>query len=275
MYAGIDIGGTKTLVAAIDDNGVILNKIRFETPQDYDLFILSIRRAIRELQIDDFQAAGVGMPGKADEHGRGIWYGNLKWHNVPIQHDIEKAFHCPVVVENDAKMAALSEAMLLKEYSKVLYVTVSTGIGYGLVVDQKIDENIGNYGGTALLVEHHGKLTPWESFASGRAIVERYGKRAADITDKTTWEAIARDLTKGLVELIAVSEPDVIVFGGSVGAYFSHFGKLLESELQRYKTPLVKLPKLRPAERPEEAVLYGCYDLAKATYGRKSHAHAR
>jgi glucokinase len=268
MYVGVDIGGTKTLIAALDDSGAILEKIRFETPQTYEEFLKEFKKAAKQLKHHDFVAGGIGAPGKIDrERGSGIWFGNLKWQNVPIDHDIERILHCPMILENDAKMAALSEAMLLKgKYDKVLYVTVSTGIGYGLVVDQEIDPNIGDTGGKTMLVEHQGKLVPWESFASGRAIYEKYGKKAVDIHDERTWRAIVRNLKPGLIELIAVAQPDAIVFGGGVGTYFDRWGALLQQELDKFKTPLLSLPKLLAAQRAEEAVLYGCYDLARATF---------
>jgi predicted NBD/HSP70 family sugar kinase len=268
MYAGVDIGGTKTLVASLDNNGVITQKIRFETPKTYLAFIKQFKLAVQQLKVTDFVAGGVGAPGKIDRRdGSGIWFGNLSWKNVPLDHDIEQILECPIIVENDAKMAALSEAMMLKHtYNKVLYVTVSTGIGYGLVVNRTIDSAIGDGGGRKMLVEHHGKLVPWESFASGRAIVARYGKRAEDIHDQKTWRLIVKDLKPGLLQLIAIAEPEVIVIGGSVGTYFDRYGKLLTEELAAYKTPLVSLPDFCAAARPEEAVLFGCYDLAKATF---------
>jgi predicted NBD/HSP70 family sugar kinase len=282
MYVGVDIGGTKTLIAALDDNGVIVEKVRFETPKTYEGFLEEFKTAAKQLEHLDFKAGGIGAPGKIDrERGHGIWFGNLKWHNVPIDHDLELILHCPLVIENDAKMAALSEAMLLKKkFDKVLYVTVSTGIGYGLVVNQVIDPNIGDTGGKTMLVEHQGKLVPWESFASGRAIFEKYGKKAVDIHDEHTWRTIARNLKPGLIELIAIAQPDAIVFGGGVGTYFDRWGKLLEAELDKFKTPLVSLPKLMGAQRAEEAVLFGCYDLARVTFDhpkqdKRTHANAR
>jgi len=270
MYAGVDIGGTKTLVAALDDNGVITESRKFPTPRDYKHFLLELRHSVAFLTTKKFQAAGVGMPATSLDrtHGRGLSFSNLPWRNVPMQRDVEKLLACPVVVENDAKLGALSEAMLLKgKFSRVLYVTVSTGIGLGLVVDGHIDSNIGDAGGRLIMLEHHGKLVPWEQFASGHAIVERYGKQAHDITDATTWRAIARDLSIGIQELIALTEPEVIVFGGSVGTYFDRYGDYLHDELAKYETPLVPLPALQAASRPEKAVVYGCYDIARATYG--------
>lgn len=277
MYAAIDVGGTKTLVAAITDDGKISEKFRFETPKNYEFFLHELRFALHKLSHKDFHAAGIGLPGVLDrKHGRVRSLGNLPWKNVPILHDVERILHCPVVIDNDAKMAALSEAMLVRhDYSRVLYVTVSTGIGYGLVVDGQLDDSIGDAGGRAMLVEHHGKLVPWESFASGHAIVERYGKKAQDIHDATTWRAIVRDLQPGLLELIAITQPEIIIFGGSVGVYFERFGTILEQSLNKIAIPLVPTPDLRAAERPEEAVLFGCYDLAKQVYNGASHARTR
>jgi predicted NBD/HSP70 family sugar kinase len=277
MYVGVDIGGTKTLVAILDEQGRITHSVKFPTPKNYDHFLLELKHTVHHLPLHDFRAGGVGMPVTVFDrkHGRGINFGNLPWKNVPIHHDIERILDCPIVVENDAKMAALSEAMLVKdEYRVVLYVTVSTGIGYGLVVDGQLDTSIGDGGGRTILLEHNHKFVPWESFTSGHAIVERYGKLAKDITSESTWETISRDLAKGLIELIAVTEPDVIVIGGSVGSYFDRYEKHLRKAVQRYDIPLVKNPDIIAAQRPEHAVAYGCYDLAKQTYGSHHRAAA-
>ncbi len=273
MYVSVDIGGTKTLVASLNDDGVISEKIRFETSPDYDAFLSEARQAIKKLRHHDFRAGGIGAPGRIDRlHGRVLSLSNLPWRDVPLVSDLERIAHCPLVLENDAKMAALSEAMMVKhEFQRVLYVTVSTGIGYGLVVNQKLDTNIGDTGGTRVVIDFHGKHASWEKVVSGRAIVKRFGKQAREIDYSRTWHAIARDLSKGLTELIAITEPDVIIFGGSVGTFFSKFGGPLHKELVKYKIPLAPIPHLQQAARPEEAVLFGCYDLAKEHF---AHAHA-
>lgn len=278
MYLGVDVGGTKTLVAVLDDGGAILEKRKFPTPHNYHHFLLELRHAVAHLETHDFRAAGIGIPTSRFNRETGVAYrfGNLPWENVSIQSDVEKIVHCPLVVENDAKMAALSEAMLVKDkYRRVLYVTLSTGIGYGLAVNGVIDRNIGDAGGRTLLLEYKGRLMPWEDFASGRAIVERFGKRAEEITDEATWQAIVRDLKLGFLQLIAIMQPEVVIIGGSVGVYFDRFGKLLQAALAEHETPSLKIPVLKQAERPEEAVIYGCYDLAKATFTREQkHAKA-
>jgi predicted NBD/HSP70 family sugar kinase len=276
MYVGIDIGGSKTLIGVLNEHGVILESHKFPTAPNYEEFLADVANTVDAFTTDDFRAASVGIAVTHLDraHGIGKDFGNLPWRDITIKDDIEDVLHCPVIVENDAKLACLSEAMVRKDRSKILYVTVSTGIGYALVTDQKIDTNIGDGGGRLILQPFNGKLVPWESFASGSAIVRRYGKRAADITDAKTWQRIAFDLSGGLLELIAITEPDVIVFGGSVGTYFERLKPHLEAELTKHQTPLLIVPPLEQAKRPEEAVLYGCYDLIQEVYGRnRQHSH--
>jgi predicted NBD/HSP70 family sugar kinase len=269
MYLGIDIGGTKTLLAVLDSNGVIKEQDRFPTNRDHNDFLKDLKAAVSKFEQKECIATGVGVAATIIDRDRGVAekLGNLPWKHIPLQQEIEDICHSPVVIENDAKLAGLSEAMLLKDkYKVVLYITVSTGIGYGLVVKGNIDKNIGDGGGRTMMLEHEDKFVPWEDFASGRAIVERYGHMAKDITDKETWEAISRDLAKGFIELIATTEPEVIVIGGSVGQYFDRYKQPLKDSIAKYHVPLIKMPELVQAQRPDEAVIYGCYDIAKQEY---------
>lgn len=273
-YLGIDIGGSKTLVATLDHHGVILEKTKFPTPHDYDEFLQELKKTIQGLASKDFEACGVAIPGVIDrDQGIGRRFGNLPWRNVPIQHDIIRIIHCPVVIEHDPALAGLSEAMLVKDVRKVLYITVSTGIGAALIVDQEIDENIASSEAGMMLLEHQDKLVPWESFASGSAIVRRYGKMAKDIDDDATWKKIGRDIALGLFQLLAITGPDLVVVGGSVGRYFKNYAPYLKAELKKYDNPLVAIPPIKAAERPDDAVVYGCYDLARAKFPHhKPHA---
>lgn len=268
MYLGVDIGGTKTLVASLDNNGVIQEELRFPTPKIYNDFLRKLDEFVAKLSTNTFIAAGVGAPGKIDrEEGVGIAFGNLPWQNVDIANDVKAIAHCPVIVENDANLAGLSEAMLLRQYEKVLYVTISTGINTGFIVNQQIEPSVADSEAGHMMLEHNGKVQAWEDFASGRAIVDRFGKRAADIEDVRIWKVIAHDIALGIIDLIALLQPEVIVLGGGVNTHFDKFGSYLQKNLERYDNPLITLPELRVAARPEQAVIYGCYDLAKAHYG--------
>ena len=271
MYVGVDIGGTKTLVGVLDDDGVIIEQVKFPTPKMYDDFVTSLESTAKGLKCHDFRAGAMAVPGRVDrEHGRAERLGNLPWRNVPLQADAESIFKCPIVLEHDGVLGGLSESMLLPKEKRVLYVTISTGIGTGLIDHQAIVPEMANSEGGQMLLEYHGKRKKWESFASGSAIVKRFGKKAAEIEDKATWQRIAHDLAQGFIELIAIMQPDIIVIGGSVGRYFDRFESMLLEEINKYPNPLIPIPEFRAAARPDNAVLYGCYDLAKAIYGKNA-----
>ena len=268
MYVGIDIGGTKTLIAALTNEGKIHESVRFETPENYDDFLKELRSNVAKLTTDEFRAGTVAAPGEIDrKHGEFLRGGNLKWRDVPLQHDVERITHCPMLIENDANLAGLSEAMLLKDkHAKVLYLTISTGIGGGFIVDQRIDPNMEDIEPGQMMLQRGDKLVKWESFASGKAIFEKYGLKASEIDDPKIWQAIVKDWTVGFIDLLAVTQPDVIVLGGGVGHYLEKYHDFLVAELKKYATPLVPVPPIIKAQRPEEAVVYGCYDLARSVY---------
>ncbi len=268
MYIGIDVGGTKTLVASLTNEGVISESIKFATPETYDDFLIALKDTFTQLQHQDFRAGTIAAPGSINRHKQIVeHFGNLPWTNCHMVRDIERITHCPLLLENDAKLGGLSESMLLRhEYKKVLYVTISTGIGIGLTESGVIDTTIADGGGRTILIEHKGKLQPWEDFASGRAIVATYGKMASEIHDQATWKKISRNLAPGLLELVAVLEPEVIVIGGGAGHYLDRFHDILVAELTKFETPMLQIPPVVAAKRPDEAVIYGCYDYAKQHY---------
>jgi glucokinase len=274
MYLGVDIGGTKTLLAVLNNDGEIVEKIKFLTPKKYELFVLELRHFLANLKHHDFKAAGVAAPGLIDRHnGRVIVLPNLpSWGRyVPIARDVERIAKCPVVIENDANLAALSEAQLHPEIDKVLYVTVSTGIGTGVVYRRQLDPAMIDGEGGHIKLPYKGRLETWEKFASGKAIYNHLGKRVVDIMpdDHKAWDYIVKNLSLGLFENIVVVQPDLVIIGGGVGAYLERFGEKLMEALKKYELPLVTIPPIIKARRPEEAVVFGCYDLAKQKFGNR------
>jgi len=269
MYLAVDIGGTKTLIACFDKSGKVTDTTKFPTAKNYDTFIEELGEQIISLKVHDYQAGCVAIPGKVDrKHGRGLVFGNLPWQNVPIQADVENLINAPVIVENDSKLAGLSEAVLIiNEFNKVLYVTIGTGISAAIIISGKIDPDFADSESGHMLLEHNGKLQIWESFASGKAIVKQFGKKARDITDAESWKIIARNISVGIIDLMAVIQPEIIIIGGGVGQYYNEFAPFLKQELKKYEMPLVPIPPIKVAKRPEEAVIYGCYELIKSTYG--------
>jgi predicted NBD/HSP70 family sugar kinase len=266
MYAAVDIGGTKTLVAIFDKDKNIVEQHKFPTNHDYELFKIDLAKAVAELSTHDFLRVVTAVPGKVDrKHGIAIAFGNLPWEHVRIERDLEHIFQCPVLIENDANLAGLGEAVEIPDYKKkaVLYITVSTGIGGGYISQGKIDPKFEDAEIGHMKMEYQGRIQDWEHFASGSAIYKKYGKKASEIEDPQAWYVISRNLALGMISVIAVMTPDVIVIGGGVGSHFDKFEERLKEELKLYETPLLTLPELVQAKHPEEAVLFGCYEFAK------------
>lgn len=265
MYLAIDIGGTKTLFAVFDLDGKIIKTFKFATPQDYKEFKNQLKLNF-QTEFKDFELsrACCAVPGRlSDDKQTVVALGNLPWKNVPIKNDISDALGLDVLIENDAKLAALSEAHLANQYKKVLYLTVSTGVGAGVIIDGKIDEDFENIEPGQMMFEHEGKTMRWEEFGSGKAIVKKYGKIAAEIDDPKIWEEICKTMAIGVYDTLASVQPDIVVIGGGVGAHFDKFGDILIKQLHLLANNIVSIPPVIGAKHPEEAVIYGCYEYIK------------
>lgn len=271
MYLAVDIGGTKTLLGVFTKDGVLKESFRFQTPKNYSGFLSVFRRHVEPLLTQNIQAVCVGAPGLINyKTGVASNFGNLPWKNVPIQKDIEHIVSAPTLIDNDANLAGLGEARNVKgDYKKVLFVTIGTGIGTGIITDGVIDPQFRDSEGGHMPLEHNGKIVKWESFASGKAIEQQFNKQARQISDQKTWQIISHNIAVGLIDLIAVVQPDLIIIGGGVGSHFDQFGKLLKTELKKYETPMTQIPPIQAAKRPEEAVLFGCYEQIRDTYGSR------
>lgn len=273
MILSIDVGGSKVLVATFTPEGKKTASIKIKTPQLYSEFIVSLKKAVSELTNGKKPTACcVALPGVINrKDGIVESFGNLSWENIPIVRDLRTFIDCPITIENDAKVAAVAEAELVKNtFSRVLYVTVSTGIGLGLVVDGVLDHNIHDAGGRAIMLEHDGKLQSWEEFASGKALVARTGYLASELEDPAEWYVVARNIALGLTDVIALVDPDVVVIGGGVGAHLDKFKEKLLNELEIFTSKMVRdLPVVQKAKNPEEAVIFGGYLLAKQKGPRK------
>jgi predicted NBD/HSP70 family sugar kinase len=263
MYLGIDVGATKTLFAVFEPTGEMVCEKKIKTNHDYGQFKSDIAAELKELSQFKLTHCCIAFPGRLDhENGVGVRFGNLPWENVPLRNDMESLMpDKKVLIHNDAKLAGLSEALLLhKKYRKVLYITLSTGIGGGVIIDEKIPLDFAVFEPGGMLFEHEGQQQRWESFASGKALKEKYGKIAAEIDDPLIWQEYVKNLILGFEDLLATVQPDVVVIGGGVGAHFEKFKPYLKDELNKINNPLVPIPPLLKAQRPEEAVIYGCYD---------------
>ena len=195
------------------------------------------------------------------------------WHGLEMAYLLGQRFDCPVVVENDANCAALAEARLGAGagHRTVVYWTVSTGIGCGVVRDGRIV--VGRHdteGGHMVLWPawlggppcHCGGAGCLEALASGRAIARRYGIAAEHLSDPDAWVEIGRWIGLATVNVTAVHDPDAVVFGGGVCASWSRFSPSLFETVERY-LHLQPQPEIARGTLGEDRSLLGALLIAE------------
>jgi predicted NBD/HSP70 family sugar kinase len=264
MLVTVDTGGTKTLIASFARDGTIGKTIKFPTPRQQDEYVSVLRRTLREEFGNEIvEAVIIALPGIIRD-GVAVWCSSLGWRNFAARKALSDIFgRTPVYIENDANLAGLAETRILNPMPvSSLYVTISTGIGTGIITNGRIDPGLRHSEGGHALVEYDGVVQEWERFASGKAIHEVYGKYARDITDKRTWLQIADRISRGFLAVVPLIQPDRVIIGGSIGTYFDSYGKQLEKILREKLPSHIPCPAFRQANHPEMAVVYGCYYYA-------------
>jgi predicted NBD/HSP70 family sugar kinase len=266
MIIGVDIGGTKTLVAKLTDSLSASDELRFETSPDPKKTVLSVIENIKKIpDWKEAQAIVIGSTGVIDPDTKHILAsGTLPWKNVNIIDPIKKETGKAVYLENDAKLAGLSEVRVQKLDGTVLYLTVSTGIGSAVLKDRQLVPALAQSEAGNMMLKIGADYTEWEKFASGHALYDLYHKKAKDIHDDAIWYRVSEGLVPGILALIATIQPDAIIIGGSIGTYFDRYNNHLKNLLEdNNDSDLVKIPKLLPALHAEKAVIYGCYEYGK------------
>ncbi|MGB2600710.1 MAG: ROK family protein [Candidatus Omnitrophota bacterium] len=196
---GVDIGGTKIAVGIVNKNGKLKQKYVVPTlankgfQASMDQVLLAIRDIIKFSNIDkkDIEGIGVCAPGPLDPI-KGIVHNppNLPgWKEVPLVDIIRKRFRKRTKLENDANAAGMAEVIwgAAKGYKHVFYVTVSTGIGTGIIIDGRIyhgKNGMAGEGGHATIsyndksaVCNCGNIGCIEALASGPNTVKRLLKK--------------------------------------------------------------------------------------------------
>lgn len=265
MIVTIDTGGTKTLISSFDKSGKMGEAIKFPTPQKPLDYVNTLKEIVREQYSDKkVDAVVLALPGII-KNDVAIWCQNLGWSNFDAGKLLKDILPgVPLLIENDANLAGLAETRLLRPIPvSSLYVTISTGIGSGVITNGYIDPGLRNSEAGQALIEYDGAVRTWESIASGHAIVTTYKKLARDITSKRAWHQIADRISRGFLAVIPIIQPDIIIIGGSVGTYFEQYHDMLEGILREHLPDHIPCPQIRQAQHPEEAVIYGCYYYAK------------
>ena len=289
-----DFGGTRTRAGYFDDALTLLR--RAEMPSDVlegpQAFLPRMIALGRKIIAGEVHAVGVSAPGPLDTRAGVIHHAWTLpgWQNVPIGPWLSQAFGVPVRVENDANCGALAEyhAGAGRGCDPLIYLTISTGIGGGVVIDGKL---FTGWRGLAAEPGHQvfrlpdGRVKKLEELASGRGIAQITRARLAawpgdtllsqapEVTAKTVGHAAqqgdplaqsiiheaAEWLGLGIVNLAHLFNPQAIVIGGSV----SRLGDLLFAPVRDALTAHLLTPEfnapdlLRPTALGDDACLIG------------------
>ena len=259
---GVDVGGTKIAAGIVDGDGRIVARDQVPTVADDPARILAdIVGAARELieKTNDVGAVGVGAAGLIDSTA-GIILGapNLAYRDVHAGETLKKELGLPAIIDNDANVAALAEAVYGagRDAGDQIMVTVGTGIGGGIIIGRQIYR--GHFGVGAelghMVIDPGGPVCGcgnrgcWEAVASGTAIgrlarqrveggagaevLARAEGRIEAITGELVGQAagdgdpFARDVVEeighllgiGLANIVNIFDPQVIVVGGGAAA---------------------------------------------------------
>jgi glucokinase len=284
----MDIGATNTRLAVASEDGCIVASAQAATAElgDAGRLVEWVAARLRELAPGPAPSCiGVAAPGPLDPR-RGVVTNppNLPgWRDVPLADLLGAAVGCPAHLENDANVAALGEfrAGAGRGTTNMVYVTWSSGVGAGLILDGRLFSGshgaAGEIGHTVLdpngPLDRCGQPGCVEAFCGGHALADQTGLpadalfAAAAAGDAGAVPVVRRAATYmgwALVNLTNIFDPDMIVMGGGVTRSWEHVEPMLLAAL--HGSPYIvpsRRPALRLAELGDRAGLIGAVEWAR------------
>jgi glucokinase len=314
-YLVVDLGGSQARVATSNDDLALSG--RLDEPTDHSRGPESVVAQLARLCKQSCEKSGVSLvdigllvvasPGPLDTR-LGVVFDppNLPgWEKVPLRDMLQAALRLPTVIVNDANAAALGEFHFGagRGSRNLVYLTISTGIGGGVVVDGVLLEGTSGSGGELghMTIDRDGPLCPCgnigclEALGSGLAIARRYGEALAerhgivgpdppatardvvrlgsegDQMALDVFSDAARAVGTGVVNCINIFNPDVVVLGGGVTNAGERLFAPVRDMVQRHALPRPRASvRIVPAELGSDVGLIGAAGLAVATSNRLS-----
>jgi fructokinase len=292
---GIDWGGTKIEVLAMDEDGCELHRKRIPTPRhDYEGSICAATALVLSIEqkIGETCPVGVGIPGMIDPATGLVRNANSTWLNgKPLQSDLEIALRRRVRCVNDANCLALSEAIDGAGFGKqvVFAAILGTGCGAGLAIGGRVHSGINGLAG-----EWGHNPLPWprpdeypgepcycgqrgciEGWLSGPALEEDHRRRTGDSLsgeqivdlcskgDSSAEATLVRyedRLARSLAHVVNLLDPDVIVLGGGLSKV-SRLYRTLPSRISSYVFGKIATTPILPARHGDSSGVRGAARL--------------
>lgn len=308
IVVAADVGATKTRVALFNSNGMeLVSKSVLNTPQEGEGSVVAeaiidvFNKLVRGLRKWEVTAVGVGTIGPLDiREGRVINSPNIKLRSFELRRPLREYFRVPTYVVNDCVAAVYAEFMSGAGLGKknVVYVTLSSGIGAGAVVDGHLllgkDGNAHEVGHIVVSYDSDvkcgcGGVGHWEALASGNNLwklvkklrsrwrgfsefyeiseVEavsavslfEYWKRGDEFASYVVNE-LAKINAAGVASIISVYDPEVISFGGSVILNNPELLEMIHNFVKDYA--INRMPEFTITRFGDDVVVYGAAYIA-------------
>lgn len=297
-FLGIEIGGSKLQLVLGNEQAEILSRFRFMVDPKHgaDGIKRQIRDALNKIPLHSVGAIGIGFGGPVDHHTGKILtsYQVTGWSDFVLQDWLEKETAIPVWMDNDANVAAYGEALhgAGKSFKKVFYITLGSGVGAGLVLDQQVYHGAGcaeaEFGhilldrkGTTVesscsgwavdeKIRSHAKLYPdsllarfTKGYSRGEATVLSRALMEEDKPALEIFEQTVDDFSFALSHVVHLLNPDVVIIGGGLSLIGEPIRKWTEQKLEGYLMEELRPgPAIRLSALKEDAVPVGALCLA-------------
>ncbi|HYD10633.1 MAG TPA: ROK family protein [Acidimicrobiales bacterium] len=238
-WLALDVGGTNMRAAIVSDDGVVGERVDRDTERDSGALVELAREV---LEGDSVDGAVIGLPGRIDYGAGTLEYApniDASWRETLTEATLSEALGgVPCALANDADLAAVGEAWFGagRSYRDVAYLTISTGIGAGVVTGGLLvhgRRSVAEVGHTIVDGQRlaEGRKATVEALGSGTALTELAREadiaedgpalvelvRAGDATATRIFERVAFAAAMGAVNLAHLFTPEVIVVGGGLG----------------------------------------------------------
>ncbi len=278
----IDIGGTKFSLAAFDGDQLLLRESRSTNRNGGPNWMFSqiqeIVSAWRQKQSFQPAGCGIGFGGPVDFPSQTVTLSThvAGWADYPLVRNVAELISAPTVIDNDANVGALGEAVhgAGKQLPYIFYLTLSTGIGGGIVLNGSVyrgaDSFAGEIGhinvvpdGPECLCGSHGCL---ERLCCGLWLERDYRQSAKELMcDREFVQEYVVYLARGLKTALMLLNPSCIVIGGGISKAGNRLFGPLRQELNRQMPAWSRARRdVVPAHLGDDSVLYGALVLAQA-----------
>lgn len=298
LTIGIDLGGTQLRVALVDDEGQVVKRsaTRTDVPGGPEAVIRQMLALVSDITTDkraNVRAVGICSPGPLDsDTGTIIDIPSMpSFINVPLRDTLARALNLPVSLENDAQTAAYGEWKhgAGQGLNHLVYITVSTGIGGGVIADGKLlrgrrgmASHIGH-----LMIDPHGprcdcggtgcieamacgtvfsRLAREQGFVDGAAATE--AARKGDSTALALLQHEAEILGYGFATLLHLYSPERLIIGGGLSSALDLMLPAIRQQIERHAMPAFRDVDIVRAALGDNAGLVGAAAIAREAFSR-------